>query len=134
VSWSEILKVALSTGIFAAIITSGLQWLREWRTERTHKARDAAYSAMRVAVILERFAIDCANIISDNHLHSSSGGHAGSAHVELPHLIDYPADTDWKALDAFLAMRALSLRNDILLSEGVLNFHAKIERSPQISV
>jgi hypothetical protein len=53
-STEEILKV-VGTGVVAAVLTVGGTWLKEFLLAR----RVAAYSAVQVAVALERFALAC---------------------------------------------------------------------------
>jgi hypothetical protein len=122
ISWTDILKVALSTGIVAALINQGITWLRDWRKESSTIQRNATYLALRVAVILEQFAIMCADVIGDNVLYRDSDGHAGKSHGSLPPLGEYPTDADWKSVDPAFSARALALRNEIFLSDGAIAF------------
>ena len=126
-SASNILTLAFTTGIVTAALNNLMGWWRDSKKEHTTTTRDARYSAIKIAVILEQFAIECANIISDNQLHNSSEGYAGIAHGTLPTFADYPADMDWKAIDPALAARALSLPNELSLSEGIIKFWWEIE-------
>jgi hypothetical protein len=131
IGWGGLVSLALGTGAFTAIVNNGLQWLRDLKKESTTTKRDAQYLAMRVSVILERFAIDCIGVIVDNHLHGVSEGHAGTAHGKLPPLAGYPADEDWKALDPSLSVRALSLDNDLRVSENTIKFWWDVEPGNQ---
>jgi len=131
VSGWDIVKFALGTGVVTAVANNLLGWWRDWKKEGTTTIRDARYLAMRVAVTLDRFAIECANSIGDNELFSGSQGHAGTVHGRLPPLEEYPTDADWKALDPSLSARALSLRNDLRLSEGIIKFWWEIEPGDQ---
>lgn len=131
VSGWDIVKFALGTGVVTALANNLLGWWRDWKKEGITTIRDARYLAMRVAVTLDRFAIECAKSISDNSMFSSSGGHAGNAHGTLPSLEEYPTDADWKALDPSLSARALSLRNELYLSEGQIAFWWEIEPGDQ---
>jgi hypothetical protein len=123
----DILKLALSTGVATALLNNFFGEWRDRRKELTTTTRDATYLAIRVAVILERFAMACANIIADNHMYNKAGGHAGAAHAELPPIAEYPTDADWKAIDPTLSARALSLPNELCLSEGAIKFSWEIE-------
>jgi hypothetical protein len=84
--------------------------------------RDARYVAQRVAIILEKFAVDCANVINDNDLHNQSKGHDGKRHLCLPELGPLPADADWKALSPKLVDRVLSMPNELALADGAISF------------
>ena len=78
--------------------------------------------AERVAIILEKFAVDCANVITDNDLHSGSKGVAAARHLILPTLEAFPADTDWKVIAADLMDRALSIPNELALADQAISF------------
>jgi hypothetical protein len=126
--WIEVLKLILGTGIVAAIVTQLISWIRESRKELISSTRDARYLAIRIAVILEGFAIACAESISQYDFYKQSAGHAGKRHGVLPQLQDYPADADWKALDPALGARALTLRNELPLSDSAIEFWENVDR------
>lgn len=126
--WSTIFATALSTGLATALLNQGIGWWRETASQKSTLERDARYLAIRVAVILERFAIDCADAIADQDLFSSSSGHAGRRHATIPKLAEYPSDADWKALRADLLASALTLRNEISLSDSKISFWEEIDR------
>jgi hypothetical protein len=129
--WWQVLTLFLSAGVSAGVFTAIVNnLLAEWRDRRKEKrtsARDAVYLAMQVAVIIERFAIECEDIINHNELHTEFQGHAGTVHWKLPPLGEYPTDADWKALDPSLSSRALSLPNELRVSEGVIKFWSELE-------
>jgi hypothetical protein len=100
------------------------EWLRDrWRTTKLAE-RDATLLAARVAVVLEKFAIECQNRISDSDLYQKSSGTFGSPHCALPVLEEYPseAEADWKALEPALSIRVQSFRNEILRASKVIDF------------
>jgi hypothetical protein len=101
--WLQVLPLFLSAGVSAGVFTAIVNnLLAEWRDRRKEKrtsARDAVDLAMRVAVIIERFAIECEDVINHNELHTEFQGHGGTAHWILPPLGEYPTGADWKALD-----------------------------------
>ena len=114
--WLDIVKLALGTGFVAAAINQGASWIREWRKEAKATKRDATYLALRVAVTLERFALDGAALISDSQTYDETSGGFGNIHYTLPDLLPYPKDVDWKSIDTNLASRALSFRNELWIS------------------
>ena len=71
---------------------------------------------------MEGYAFRCGEVISINQLFRDSVGHACAPARRVPALDDYPADGDWKAIDGTLASRALSFRNEIHLSDMVMEF------------
>ncbi len=106
-------------------------WLVSYWTakrEAQSRTRDARYFAVRVAVLLEQFAIECADYVSDQELYKDSVGYAGRQHCELPQLPVYPDEADWKALDPNLLARALSLRNELTLSGKTIAFWGHVDR------
>jgi hypothetical protein len=115
--WFEIGKLALSAGLATAVFNQLIGWLREWRKEHDGAKRAAQYTAVRLAVILEEFVLDCANCLADQNLHESSAEHAGSLHTRLPPLRAYPDDLDWKSLNSALAARTLTLRVEISFAQ-----------------
>lgn len=118
--WAEIFKLALGAGVFTAIINQGIGWFRDFLNDKTVTDREAQYLAVRVAVILEKFAITCAGTLTQNALNEESGGHVGMWKNEPPPFPDYPRDIDWKYLEPNLSIRALSLANEIQLSNNTI--------------
>ncbi|MFI5022840.1 MAG: hypothetical protein ACHQRJ_14470 [Alphaproteobacteria bacterium] len=116
--WFDVGKVALTSGVLA----SGINLIWQHFSRRESYRRDARYLAQRLAVILEKFAIDCADIIAGNELHRTSDGHAGVRRLALPTLAAFPADADWKAVDSALAGRAVALPNEIALADHKILF------------
>ena len=110
---TEFLAVIFGSGVVATAVTIGAEWIREERTEK----RDLRYLAMRVAVILEKFAIDCSNLVVENEAYDTSDGEAGSFSSKLPDLPPFPTDADWKSVDPVLASRVLSLQNEVYLTQ-----------------
>ena len=125
--WGTVLTTAASTGFATAIANQGLGWWRESRGEKHLQQRNATYLAIRLAVILEKFALDCTDTIADYDMYTSSGGHAGSAATKLPELSEYPDEDDWKLLNSGLLARTLTLRNEIILSSRSINFWYEID-------
>lgn len=123
--WLEFLKL-VGAGLTGAIATQVLAWWREARRERALTMRDARYLALRLSIILEHFAISCANVIEKNKLHWDTEGHLGSKHNIIPALPDLPNDADWKALDPELASRALAVPNELRLAAQSLSFTADV--------
>ncbi|MBW6397046.1 DUF4320 family protein [Roseomonas sp. HJA6] len=116
----EIAKL-VGSGLIAATITQILAWVREVRRDRAMSERDARYLALRVAIVLERFAIDCADSLYALDMHEASSGAAGTLPLRLPELGDYPTDADWKAVSGALAHRALTLRNELLVASRTVS-------------
>ncbi|MGB5086083.1 MAG: hypothetical protein WBO09_16120 [Methylocystis silviterrae] len=125
---STILTLSFSTGFMTAVFTQAIGWVREARHEKLAAGRDARYLAIRLAVILERFAINCAENIVAQDMYRESGGHAGIRHSTLPDLPPYPDEADWKALEPDFLARALTFRNELPLADKAIAFWEEIER------
>lgn len=119
--FSTILTTALSTGLATAILNQGIGWWRDSRKDHAVTEREARYLAIRLAVLLERFALDCADSVAAFEMHSEFDGYAGRASGTIPKLPEFP-DGDWRALNANLLGRCLSLQNEIKLSDGHIGF------------
>ena len=122
-----ILTLALSTGFATAVFNQGMGWLREVRHDSASTERDARYLAIRLAVMLEEYAINCADRIGDNDMHRQSGGHAGKRWGALPELQPYPNEDDWKALAPDLLSRVLTLRIQLSLANNAIAFWMDID-------
>jgi len=116
--WLDVLKIAVSSTLLTTIGSWGLT---HFFVHRAALKRDARYLAHRVAIILETFAVDCANVITDNDLHDRSDGHAGKRQLFLPELRSLPADTDWKALPSRLVDRFLSMPTELALADRAIS-------------
>ncbi len=115
--WSEVAKLALGAGVVATLVAQTFDWLKERSRSKRLAAEHATYLAARVAVILEDFAIRCAQAIADNNMYEQSGGDAGSPQTTLAKMGDYPSEGDWTTLDSSLLARCLSIPNELAISE-----------------
>jgi hypothetical protein len=112
------------TSLFNPLIS----WFREHKHEQLASTRGARYLAIRLAMMLEGFAIECADAIAAQDMHNQSERHAGAAHGALPDLPPYPDEADWKVLEPQFLARALTLRNELRLSDKMIAFWADIDR------
>jgi hypothetical protein len=113
--WATIVKTIVGAGIGAA----SAQWLRDSR----HRKRQAAYMAMRLAVVLEAYAISCSLLIVTNETAEPPPDRDFGGSAALPELPPYPDDDDgWRAVDRKLAGRCLSLRNRIRESQTFIGW------------
>jgi hypothetical protein len=119
IEWADILKISASSSVLTSLATWGLN---HFFVHRATLKRDARYLAQRLAIILEKFSVDCANVITDNDTFNSSDGNAGKRHSSLPTLGAFPADADWKAIDAALMDRVMSMPNELALADQAIYF------------
>ena len=101
-----ILGSSVIGGVISGLIAQGAPWLRE----KMANDKTAAFSALRLALLLEEFAGDCASVYGDHDTHRSSRSGAGELATRLPALKDYPDDIAWQALGTKLATKVLHFR------------------------
>lgn len=118
--------VAFFSAVVGAVITQGVTWFRETRTQKLA----AIYLAIRLAVTLEAFAIDCGFLINKNSRAETGDDDEGPC-GNLPSLGEYPKDADWKVLEPGLANRVLSFRNDLAVSDETIEFRWDMENAIQ---
>jgi hypothetical protein len=111
--WAALTKTAIGAGLGTFIVQSFLTFYRE----RCQRKLQAAYMAMRLAVILEEFVVKC--VYRSWHDDADFAEGRTELDPDLPALACYPEDSDWKSLDPKLAGRVLSFRNEIT-SAGML--------------
>ena len=113
--WSNLASVIFGAGFGTAVAQLGVPAYRDWRNRK----RQAAYMAMRLAVVLEAFASDCVGIIQDNsEAAREAGGDLPDYRATLPELASYPDDAEgWRVISRKLAGRCLNLRNRIKESQ-----------------
>jgi hypothetical protein len=121
-TFDDIIKIGLASGVVASIVTATLEWLRARLAESRARERDAQYLAAHLATNLEQFAVACAAMISDTDLHNSSGGHAGRQSFSFPRLNEFAKDAEWKALDPALGMAILTLHSEIAVGDYSVEF------------
>lgn len=110
----------LGSGLAAALLSQCLVWWKESRRERQIVDRDRRFFALKLAVVLERYAIECAMRIGTvgEHIHGyeiqepRSGPLPGTPPLELPE------STEWRWIDSALSSEILALHPQIKFGEG----------------
>jgi hypothetical protein len=123
--WINIISAFGLGSVMGSVVTFFLGWLREWWTNKSQKKSEAAYLAMRLAVILEEFVIKCVY----KSWHDEADLNRGFVEIgySLPPLSSYPHDADWKSLDPKLAGRVLSFQNEITAAAASCEFQGRCE-------
>ncbi|AZO59675.1 hypothetical protein EJ078_10840 [Mesorhizobium sp. M1A.F.Ca.IN.022.06.1.1] len=106
---------ALTTGGTVAVTYYGHRWTVVRDTEE-ERERHATYVAARVVCMLDPFVLRCVDVIHDQ------GEYVDDElipQVDAPGL-EFPADLDWKTLDAALMYRTLSLPNEIAVADSTI--------------
>jgi len=116
--WSRFFMMIVGAGLGSGLVQALLPIYRDRRMRR----KQAAYMAMRLAVVIENFAWACANLIQNNRNAQTPPGEEHPAwEVALPELLAYPEDVDgWRAIAPKLAGRALGLRNKLHESNSMI--------------
>jgi hypothetical protein len=103
----SIMALLLGSGVTSSVLTLiGNAGLARWTDLRRAK-RNRAYSALRIAVALEEFATQCAEIVESYAMHGEPFG----GPKRVPSVPAFPPDVEWRDLDIALASKALSLEN-----------------------
>ncbi len=114
----DILTLAFGTGAVASFIS----WIKDSAVNRFKKKKLTDYTALRLAIILDEFAIKCASLVDDLDCRIEfSGGYGGDTARAIPTLTPFPSDIDWKTMPHEISSRILSLPNEILKNESIIN-------------
>jgi hypothetical protein len=105
--------------ISVAVFTVFCNFLSTRYFSKSQQQQSADYNSVRLAAVLERFAFDCASLISIHSAWRASEGNLGEVPTVMP-LPQFPADTVWKNLDLMLVGRLLRFENDVRISETVI--------------
>ncbi|WP_140652505.1 hypothetical protein [Rhodanobacter glycinis] len=114
---SEGLRVAVASGLLGAGLTQCLVWIREALTSR----RSRHYSALRLALMCEHYALDCASDIELRTGHHEVGESILPSGMKLPALPDFPGDIEFRSLPASLVEPVFSLGVEVRFSENALS-------------
>lgn len=118
-SWGEILRIAGSAGLLSVALNQGVVWLKDTHQSKKKERQETTYLALRLAVSLEAFAIECDGRNAEI-LYCLSIGY-NSPNCSLPTLGDYPATDSWKYLIADLSTKILAFPNVINLAGQEMN-------------
>lgn len=115
-----LLTFAGTTGIIAAVLTTGLGWVADgWKSKRS-----AAHLALQIAVALEGYFMTSGERYARLDLHSRSGGAAGNGGaVGIPDAPAFPSDEGaWRALKKTLRNRAMGFANEVTSGQQYVAF------------
>jgi hypothetical protein len=131
-SWQSIAKLAVSAGTITALFNITLTRLLDWARIRAGDRKKSRYSSLLISTALERFAIECSILISDNNIYRQSDGHAGQVSGRLPNLADHPGSVDWTLLPIELVSREADLRHSIMIANEEMAFLISVADDDQI--
>lgn len=86
--------------------------------------KEKKYSSIRVAVILESYALSCSEFISGNEYYGQRYSYDERSYEltngNRPRLVTFPSDINWKEINPSLASKALSLYAEELMTDALL--------------
>jgi hypothetical protein len=116
--WLSVLKAAIGAGVGTAAVQGGVALYKE----RTRKKENAAYLALRLAVLLEAYASECCGFYFENSNAQHSPDEPYPAwRTHLPDLPEFPDDTEaWRAMDKRLVAKCLNFPNRVHASRNAI--------------
>ena len=109
-------------GIVSTVVTIGVGWIREHLKYKHTTERDATYLANRIAPVLERYALECAELICAKGMDEYFLSHAGNKRGKIPPFPAYPTDIEWRSVDKTMAARLLMFPNEVTETAGNFEF------------
>lgn len=130
----------LYTGLASACLTSVILLLKDWLLVKSRDKKDSDYAALRLAIPLETFAIECAERIRkvwdyleameqwEDYIDGRTQGsenepkypEASEEIMSLPELGPFTEHVAWKYVSPKLFSNAFSLPNEVALSNRVI--------------
>ena len=120
----EIVFAVIATGIVSAVAS----WVVDLIKSKYARHKAALYAAMRSAVALERYAVDCWDIFS--MAEGEYDRHRDVSPQPLPDAPSYPDDVDWKSLDPSVADEILSFANGSRIAQSQAEYARMWENNP----
>lgn len=113
-----------SAALPAALLSSGAVLLWEWWKGGDERKRAANYAALRIASLLEAYALSCSRLIDENDEYDCWYHQSAKLDIALPKFQSYPDDVDWKALTPALVGKVLSFPNEVMMRNEEIYRHA----------
>jgi hypothetical protein len=120
-------------GFIGVIVGAVIPWLQTSFRERKNIQNDANYLAIKVITILEKYVLDCVDVVCDDG--TSMGQPAGrdgcyEHQVETPAHIIFTDDVSWKSIDVKLMFKLLSLANIAHEADRSISFCIELASPP----
>ena len=115
-NFSDILSFSATTAVLTFALNQGVSIGKEIYN-RSEKRK---YQGLRIALKLERFAIDCAGLIHGQTAFINSHGSTGSSFSTLP-TFELP-EVEWNLFPLHLTNTVLSFENDIRDANASISF------------
>ncbi|RWB19937.1 MAG: hypothetical protein EOQ40_17550 [Mesorhizobium sp.] len=124
--WPLAIMTAVATTIGTIAVAYFNHRLTVGRDSHEERARHATYVATRVVCTLDPFVLHCVDVIHDQGEYVDG---ELTPQVDAPGL-EFPADLDWKTMDAALMYRTLSLPNEIAAADSTISAFAEHSGPP----
>ncbi len=102
-------------GLIGVIVGAAITWLQAYWTNKQATNKNARYLAIRIVCILDKYLVDCAEVVKDDGLSFGQRTPDGclAPQVKAPGPPVYPDDVDWKSIDPELMYQILSLPSEV---------------------
>lgn len=118
--FKQFIPYIFGTGLLTVALTLSVDKIFVLLSNRKEKK----HSSIRVAVILESYALSCSDFISGNEYFGKRYGYDKKSYDmtsgDRPFLESFPPDINWKEIKPSLASRALSLNAEELMTNLLL--------------
>lgn len=119
--FKQFIPYIFGTGLLTVLITLSVDKAFVLLNNRKEKK----HSSIRVAVILESYALKCSDFISHNEYFAQRYGYDEKSYDmtsrDRPVLQNFPTDINWKEITPSLASRVLSLNAEELMTNSLLS-------------
>ncbi len=117
----QIAAIGLAGAVIGGLISSLIPWWKEASERAKTQERSGRYSAIRLVAVLELYAEQCAEVVSDDGMcegrpagRTEQGEEYCDPQVATPEIPTFPDDVDWQSIGAKsgeLMYRILALPN-----------------------
>ena len=124
----EIITLVVGTGAISAVASSILSWVGDLVRSVSRSKRDRTYLCMRIASILDAYAIKCAELIDASEAHY--GQTRIPPNLNLPEPPAYPEDVEWRSLNQETAYQLMSFLNEYEARAAGARYAEQFEGNP----
>lgn len=123
-------------GFLGVIIGSIIPWIQNSLAKKESKKDDANYLGIKVVTILEKYILDCVDVVYDDGTYQGfpAGRDGCYQHkVETPAHVSFPDDINWKSIEPNLMFKLLSLPNMAHDADRTISFCLDLAGPPDYS-
>jgi hypothetical protein len=112
--------------VVATVIATSANYLLKLLDERRARRRKGTIEALRIAVSLERYAAECADIVANQEAWKQDAPFARPPTAQIPAAPKLP-EVDWQTLSVTISSRIIALENEVFLVTASLSELALID-------